>query len=245
MLSALLLMSTPSHAKDERVPDADPTVSAEATRDFLMGVNFRGRWLSVPDSVMDIWFFNGSDFDGTHPERPSISAYSIGLEYVITQGTANGIFYVDWMRSLMSEGYWDDVEDPPNQNDGDYVKPSGLGMVALGANYGFGIPLNPGNPDFEAAIMIGGGLGIGFLTGELQKWDAHQDSSGVVYIAYEWYNHPDGTPEPDGTTRIPGVLPLVDINMGMRFTIAQQATIRLEGGLHDMLYLGSSVGVVF
>ena len=244
MLSVLLLSAT-GLAQDERVETPTDAVSGEVSRDYTMGVNFRGRWMSVPDSVMDIWFFNGSDFDGTHPERPSISAYSIGLEYVITQGTANGIFYVDWMRSLMGEGYWDDVEDPPNPNDGDYVKPVGLGMVALGANYGFGIPLNPGNPDFEAAIMIGGGLGIGFMTGELQKWDAHQDASGVVYNAYEWYNHPDGTPEPDGTTRIPGVLPLVDINMGMRFTIAQQATVRLEGGLHDMLYLGGSVGVMF
>ncbi len=54
-----------------------------------------------------------------------------------------------------------------------------------------------------------------------------------------------GDREPDETLRLPGVLPLVDLNAGVRFIIAEKATVRLEGGLHTMLYAGMSTGILF
>lgn len=41
------------------------------------------------------------------------------------------------------------------------------------------------------------------------------------------------------------MIPFIDINVGFRFNISDKASIRLEGGLHDMFYGGGAVSVVF
>ena len=230
--------------------DEKPTASAEAAeleveRAYDMEFGFRSRWMTVPDSILDIGFYNGEDQSGLHPDRPGVRALALGVEYVLRQGPAAGIFYAEYLRSLMGEGYWDDVEDPPNFSDGTYLRPDRLGMVALGADYAFGLPFNPGAPNCEVSFTFGGGLGIGFLTGDILTWESTIDpSSGQFSSAYDiLQSEPDR--EPDGTLRIPRVLPLVDINTGLRLLIAQKASIRIEGGLHDMLYLGGSAGIMF
>ena len=54
---------------------------------------------------------------------------------------------------------------------------------------------------------------------------------------------PDAKLKEDGD--LPPVLPWVDINVGVRFNISNRASIRLEGGLHNMFYGGGAVSVVF
>ena len=41
------------------------------------------------------------------------------------------------------------------------------------------------------------------------------------------------------------MLPVVDINAGVKFNINNRASIRLEGGFHNLLYGGGAVGVTF
>jgi len=244
-LMATAAFAEPGVSVDEK-PVADQTSEVtEVDRDYLMEVNFRSRWLSVPDNILDAGFYNEQDQNGLHPERPSVRALALGLEYVVRQGPANGIFYVEYLHSLMDEGYWDDVDDEANFTDGVYLKPDRLGMIALGANYGYALTMNPGNPNVEVAFMFGGGLGITFLTGQVHVYDGYSDpSTGQYFSAYEAYQE-DPTAEPDDTLRIPRVLPLVDINAGLRFLIAEKANVRLEGGVHDMLYLGGAAGIMF
>ena len=87
-------------------------------RTYRYETNFRARYLSVPDSILDIWFFN-NDADGANPyPRPKVRAYTAGAEFVLKKAPANWTVYFEYMGNLMSEGYWDDVEKPAAHEDG-------------------------------------------------------------------------------------------------------------------------------
>jgi hypothetical protein len=154
---------------------------------------------------------------------------------------------VEYALNGVKEGYWDDVEDPPNPYDGSWLKPERLGMVLLGADGAYEVHANK-----WWSWLFGGGLGIGIVTGQMTEWEPGEtDGSnehdnldadcGTTEPAYERATHCGD----DGPMKFPSVLPVIDINVATRFQISDRATIRLEGGLHDMFYGGMTVGVMF
>jgi hypothetical protein len=245
----MLLLQTATFAAiplDIPSPEAiQPSLAGDAgfkTRPFTQEVNIRGGWATVPSSVLDIWYFDGDDNGGTHEDRPRVHAYAIGIEYVIRNDEANGIFYFEYMPSLLGDGYWDDREDPPDYDDGDYVTADHLALFNIGANYGFEVKIQP-----WFSLLFGGGLGLGIRTGEINKWDSKivKNENGGETRLRSWENHEQNPDNPDGTYDIPRVLPIIDIQAGVRFTISEQANIRIYGGLHDLIFIGVSTGVVF
>jgi len=249
---ALLLLSSSSWAQEAPEPAEEvlslvaDEVSEAGSRGF-MEIGFRGRTLNVPDSVLDIWYFNDSD-EGLDLPRPKVRAYSIGLEFVLKSrpqeddiGSSNGLFYFDWVANLTQAGYWDDVEDPPNHTDGDYVVPSkNLGLVVFGADYGYEIHMvrtakTQGN--FGLSLLVGAGMGVGVLLGDLEYWGPDEGVPG--------YTRFDNGDPAEGTKRIPKVLPILDVNLGLRFNIADRFVMRFEGGFHNMFYLGGTAGIMF
>ncbi len=207
-------------------------------------VNVRTRYLSLPDSVLDIWFEGGTA--GTATDRPKVSAYALGVEYVLSNGNDDGIFYLEWIKPTMDAGLWDDREEP-KIDDGSWIQPEGFGLVALGMNYSASIPLTP-----WLELTTGAGLGVGFRTGELVQWQVGEPDNAVVH------NNLDGDCGKldqahvrkdncgnDGYVEIPAAIPIVDINVGPRFRIGDKAVLRIEGGFHDLLYFGGSFGATF
>ena len=247
--SLLLLQSTafasggtldiplPQHLEPARAGD-----SGVQTRPFTQEVNLRGGWANVPASLLDIWYFDAEDNNGTHMERPRAHAYAIGLEYVIRNEQANGIFYFEYMPALMKDGYWDDREDPPDYQDGDYVAPDHLALFNVGANYAFEVKIQP-----WVSLLFGGGLGLAVRTGEISKWDSKivTDENGDQYKLLPWDNYEQNPDTPDDVYDIPKVLPMIDIQAAIRFVISDQANIRIYGGLHNLIFVGASAGVVF
>lgn len=246
-----LLVLGRAFADDTPAPAPAPVeVAAETTaapkqRQFLMEVNARGRYLFLPDSILDIWY---EKHQGESIERPQIAAYAIGLEYVIRDDQANGIFYLEYMPLLTQEGYWDDRDNPPVYTDGSFVDPQGFGIVAFGANYAYEIRATD-----WLSFMTGAGLGVGVKTGNLIEWEPGEPEgtpdgdntdpdclpTGTAYERYE------GGCADDGPVRVPPVIPIVDVNVGVRFNFSDKASLRVEGGLHDLLYGGAALGITF
>ncbi len=208
---------------------AEPT--PKTRRAALMEVNLRARYLAVPDVVLDIGSYNGDDVHETtgaiHTDRPKVRAAAAGVEFGIRKDNANGIFYFEYMPALVEDGYWDDREsDHDNFTDGDYVTMNGLALINLGANYAYEV-----RPVPFWSFYAGAGLGLAIKRGEIVHWD-RVDANG----------------NPVGESKVldtPPVLPILDINAGMRFHFADRANLRIEAGLHNMLYVGAAAGVVF
>jgi len=235
-LSAATLAATPLDIpRMEGTEEADTAAAAEAPaarkRAALMEVNLRARYLMIPDVVLDIWSYNGDDVHETtgaiHPDRPKVRAASAGVEFVIRKDTANGVFYFEYMPSLVEDGYWDDREsDGDNFSDGDYVTMRDLALINIGANYAYEI-----RPVPFWSMYFGAGLGLAIKRGEIIHYDRVS---------------PTGEPiPPSEVLDTPPVLPILDINAGMRLHFADRANLRIEAGFHNMFYVGTAAGVVF
>lgn len=253
MLSILcaLFLST-SFAQEAPAPDpsADPAAPPAApaapatTRSFLMEANVRSRYVSLPASILDAWFFR---HEGEPFERPRVRGFDLGLEWVIKSEEANGIFYVEYLATTIKSGYWDDIEEPANYLDGSYLVPNKLGFVIIGGNYAYELHANE-----WLSFLFSTGLGLSFKTGNLIEWEPGDADTtnpdnvdvncGPTSPAYDRYTQ---SCEADGNIRLPPVLPILDISLGARFVIAEQAAIRVEGGIHPLPYVGTAVGVVF
>lgn len=253
-----LWLSTSALAAETRLllSDPEPTAgastasSSESTeRNFDMELGFRGRYLAVPRAILDIWFFDDDAPGWIHSEpRPGVKGYSGGLEFVVkskrdpnANSSQNGIFYVQWIANLTPEGYWDDREEPPIHTDGDYLKPSAnLGFVTLGANYAYElhmVKMAQTDGNFGMSMLFGGGLGVGILVGQLDFWRPEGGRTAIE-------RHGSGL-DPDGTKSIPPALPMVDLNVGVRFNFGDRVVMRFEGGLQTLLYAGGSLGLMF
>jgi hypothetical protein len=241
LLAPSAMALEPPKRPDYPFPNATPV--PERDRAYLFELSFRGRRVSLPRAIVDRWYFDDSDPNWAFIEpRPHIAGTAFGLELAVRDEHANGIFYAEFVHASLGPGYWDDVEDPAEHLDGVYLEPSdALGLVGAGANYAYEVHIlddEKTQDKLGVSWMIGGGLGVGVLVGRIDKWNS--DKFGNP--AYKRYL--DGV-EPDEAARVPRVFPLVDVNTGVRLTIGRRGVIRLEGGLHTLLYYGATAGVTF
>jgi hypothetical protein len=214
------------YGQDPKVPLTYPFENVAPTPDhsrkFDMEVSVRIRSVSVPRSVLDTWFFDQDDPNWAYIEpRPAVRGTAMGLEYGLRGAKANGTFYVEFVDAAVGGGYWDDIEDPADHQDGDFLVPSsGMGLVAFGADSAYEahiVRLEQTGGRFGMSFLTGGGLGLGILAGRLDVW--RPDTLGNP--AYKRYL--DGLP-PDSGKQIPRVYPMVDVNLGLRFNFGDPSS---------------------
>ena len=254
VLPALLLLSSLAEAAPIEVPaeplrqaDAAPASGAGTTKQRpLMEVNLRGRFLTVPNSIMDTWYFD-SDSEGANPfDRPKLRMYTFGVEYVLKPRPMNWVFYYEYIGNGIKEGYWDDVEQPADHDDGDWLKPSNFGLHVVGFNYAHEIPIGDDTKNVWVSMLFGAGLGLGIVSGDLTTWHPGGNSSITNNCLRDApaFERKD-TCEPDGKVNFPGVLPILDLTMSTRVNFAERANARLDLGIHNTFYVGTAVGTVF
>jgi hypothetical protein len=253
---AALLLAHPAAAQEPLpvppAPAPGPSSTATTTapppvdRDALMEVNLRYRYMSVPDAIIDIWFFDEDDAGANPYARPGVRMYALGVEYVLKPRPSNWIFYYEYIGSSMEEGYWDDVEEPAQHDDGDWIQPDRLGMHALGFNYAHEVDATDPTRDVWLSFLFGAGLGAGLVTGDMVTWHpgGNDNVTSGCRLEDPSYLRKDTCPA-DDRKRIPRVLPIVDLTASARLNFADRANVRLDLGLHDVLYVGTAVGGVF
>lgn len=225
---------------------APPLKFGDKKRKMQMEANFRMRMMSIPSSIMDIWYFDSDDAGANPFDRPKVRTYAMGVEYVLKPKPMNWIFYYEYVSSGIKEGYWDDAEEPADHDDGDWLKPNGFGMHVVGANYAYELDVTPVDRGVWLSMLFSAGLGIGVVSGELETWhpgpnESIQNNCLRDAPAYERKNECPS----DGALRLPGVLPILDLTMSARVNFDNRATARIDVGLHDLFYIGGAVGTVF
>jgi len=223
-----------SAAKQEAAEEA-PVKSME------MELNIRSRYLVVPNGLLD-GFFSGSRYD-----RPTISAYSVGLEWVLKPDKTNWILYYEYMGNLMEEGYWDDIDDAEDDTDGVWLRPEGLALHSIGFNVANEIPISDKGQPIWGSFLIGGGLGVGVIMGSMERWH-----HGTYTLAEENFNclsldpayiRKDLCPNSPDAEELPvSVLPILDFSLGFRLHIHDRANVRIDFGIHDLPYVGMAAG---
>lgn len=217
-------------------------------REYLMQTNVRVRKLFLPDSILDTWFYN-ADTEGAQP-RPKIEASVVGLEYAFINDRTHWTIWGEYMGSKMQAGYWDDVEkgETVDHDDGDWVRPDNFSGWWGGFQYAYAIPISPREKGILVDWEIGGGLGAGYITGDLTYWrpgsavaTGNANDCEPVSPAYVRQKICD----PDGVKEFPRFLPMLDITTSININFSDRAHVRFDTGLHDMLYYGMALGGTF
>ncbi len=207
----------------------------------------RSRYLSVPRGLMDLFLMDTGDTGWPLGEtrRPPVLAYTIGLEFAVLQkrNTSLGV-YVEYIGSLLEEGYWDDHDNPVDGRDGDWLRPNkGFGGLAVAFNAFYDAPIVDGSQtrnQFDLWFYVGGGIGIVGIVGTMDQWELDPVSGTPAYLKAQRGD------EPDGTLKLGSpVWPMVDFEMGFKMLIAEHVVLKLGGGLHDGLQVGGSLGARF
>lgn len=254
-------VADPEPADETEVPAAPPSAAAatgpaplEANRAPPPGkpqrtyeLAMRSRYVSIPKGILDSFLINAGDREWPlgSEQRPAVLGYSIGLEFSVVQkeNTLLG-FYVEYLGSLMQEGYWDDIDSPPDGRDGDYLRPNpGFGAIVLAFNaFHDATIVDEGQTGgkLKLSFYVGGGLGIAGIVGSVDQWELDTVNGTPAYVSARNGDEPDkklslGSP----------VWPMVDFEMGLRFLIAEHVVLRLGGGIHDGLQVGGNLGARF
>jgi hypothetical protein len=109
-----------------------------------------------------------------------------------------------------------------------------VSMFSLGVMARFAIKAHPiVQPIFSL------GMDLGFPSGKLEKRD--------YILVNEGRSNETAIPDPAGWEKaaMPGVIPVLDMLVGIRFAIPKNVTIDINGGIRSGLYLGAGVNFFY
>lgn len=222
---------------EEVVPVDDPADQVE------FGVGLRFRNVRGPGGMVELFV--------EHAPGGS-SNLGLGVELTRRKGNAELQLGVEFEHITPKEGVWIAKGDNVPQNEADYildpddtVGKKKLGWLTVEFTYFHHTPLTK-----QIALRFGGGLGIGIVTGELQRLDIVCNSS-----ATNDNPEPGCVPERLGgaaveergpvTYDLPPLFPVINAIAGVQFRPINNMTVNLEGGIRTFLFFGLSTSYFF
>ncbi|OGR01655.1 MAG: hypothetical protein A2284_18085 [Deltaproteobacteria bacterium RIFOXYA12_FULL_61_11] len=184
--------------------------------------NAGGTSWTVPDSSLELAlgyrfnFFPSSLLESVFSETMPIRAHGVGLELLSKKQSFLLFLNVQHDFSAIKDGVWVDFEGESKHSEID------LSMTSAEFGLGFDIAL-PGTP---VSLTLGGGIGIGVLSGSLHLVSTDPE---IIYDEYK---------------PIPPILPILHLFIAPKFTIAHCAALRVEFGFRDLFYVGLSGALV-
>lgn len=195
-------------------------VEPGAPREVLMVVA-HGRWSSIPSALFDLPF-------SVHPGGISTAGVGVGVEFGDLDDTMWAIDF-DWTPLFPKAGNW--LESSVEPIGANYVE-DGLHLISIDAVYRRQFRFTSG---FRA--MLGGGLGVGILAGNLQSTEVLPTCQDPVAECAHW---PTATREPaELPTR---VIPILHFTAGLEVDLGAGLSLRAQAGFRDLLYAGLSIG---
>lgn len=92
-----------------------------------------------------------------------------------------------------------------------------------------------GNPDAVFGFFAGGGIGVAYRSGTITSWD---DPNGVAGAGSKALGAPK-----DKLKGVPPVVPTVNFRLGPTVNFGNVASLMIDGGLHNGLFIGAQFGI--
>jgi hypothetical protein len=222
-------------------PTASPT-SLETAPQVEYGVDLRIRQVFVPTGLLELF---------VEKSAGGASNTGFGVDLIRRRGNLELQLGFEFEHIEVSEGAWINKGDNVAGGDeADYILSADHAGSQLGwftVEFTF---LNHAEITKKVAVRYGGGAGIGFITGELQKYDVQ--CIGATNDTPEPGCKPtalggsgvdaDGAPEPYD---LPPVFPVVNAIIGLQIKPVPKAVINIEAGIRTLPFIGVSGGYFF
>ena len=179
------------------------------------------RYVTLPDWML------GAFFD----DHPVVQGQSVGAEFVIERGPENAlVIEVDYTGVDMPATNWVGKDEEPFQ--ARFIDWSGLGLVSADVTYRRTKWLGP-----RFGMYAGGGLGLGVIVGSGEETPVLPTCDEPVAACPHW--------EQVGTqpSSLPSVFPILHLQTGLEVRLIGPASLRLEAGFRDVVYVGGGFSV--
>ena len=246
----LLCMLVPASAFAQRGDVTDSVRFEDDLNPNEFMITGRVRAVTVPDFVLRLFF----DEHSSHWSEGQRNL-SYGGEFVWRRGDDFELgIGIDYAELSMPEGFFLETGDEPRSADWTSIDMQVLSVVF--SAYWFW-DLQP-----WLSPYIGGGIGPGFIFGDVIRYQPDRQSpcyqnlgtggTGIAFTPPECLR-PDGQPSedaidfdnPEFEDRVPPVVPIVNLTLGLRFNMGDYAVLKLEGGFYTYFFAGAALGVQF
>lgn len=226
-------------------PTTEPTASpgSLATVPAVeFGADLRIRQVFVPKGLLELF---------VEKSAGGASNTGIGVDLIRRRGNLELQLGFEFEHIEVAEGAWINKGDNVAGGDeADYILSADRAGSKLGwftVEFTF---LNHAEITKKVFVRYGGGAGIGFITGELQKYDvacvgATNDTPepGCKPIQLGGRGvDANGAPE---AYDLPPVFPVVNAILGLQIRPVPKAVINIEGGIRTLPFVGVSAGYFF
>lgn len=227
-----------------------PLRTAEARSGVDYGIDLRIRSVHVPTTILE-WFLTRGSGEGN---------LGLGVDFVRRSGNSELQLGFEYERINLGEGVLIGPGESVPADFADYVlgpdsAPEKFGWFTVEFTFLHHTPLHR-----YVALRYGAGLGIGFLTGGLYRWDVDcaasatnanpepgcvpgdQIASGTGRTAADGTGAPQASP---AKYDLPPVFPVVNAIVGLQVRPTPKAVVNLEVGIRTLPFLGMSAGYFF
>lgn len=221
---------------------ASPTTLETVETKPEYGFDLRLRRIFIPTGLLELFVERSAG---------GASNTGFGADLVRRRGNLELQLGFEFEHLEVGQGVWINKGDNVSSGDeADYIlnaKSAGTALGWFSVEFTF---LNHAPINKYVAVRYGGGAGIGFLTGELQKYD-------VMCVGAT-----NDTPEPGcrpntlggngvdadnspAAYDLPPVFPVVNAIIGVQIRPTPKAVINIEGGIRTLPFVGVSGGYFF
>lgn len=244
-----------STSTTEMLPASALTERATRAPNVSYGVALRGRWVSVPKWMLNLF---------TARNMP-LSSYAAALEFMRRKGEFDMIFALGYQGMGPPDGNWLGKNDDAGVET-DFVQFRNFGMVTIDAAFVWHSFLND-----WFGLHYGAGLGLGIVTGNMLRTsnagctsanagDLSQCHPQGVMCGPNGCNEQQladtmnntGMDQPNNPRRfadpnVPPVVPIVNVVVGLDFRLPRVRgwEAKIEGGFYNAFFLGGGVGYTF
>ncbi len=235
---AALFPPAPAFAQEETT--AEPTEAAsgdieeelEPEDDSRWGFGPRVRYLFLPQSVLELFLDHAT----------SLSSFSIGGELSYRLDTLDIVVSLDYSNGDAEDGLYLEKGDNANTVEGapDFTEFDGFGLLSVDITFLWHLALHD-----RVALRGGLGLGAGLVLGEIYQTD-------TVCVGIDdpsQLDDPNACTKTPGTRKVdedvPGVIPVVNLLLGLRFKVTPDLTVNVEGGFRNAFFFGVGGGYFF
>ncbi|MBA3539102.1 MAG: hypothetical protein H0T79_05700 [Deltaproteobacteria bacterium] len=239
-------------------PTVDPTTGAVVTEPVTeeapveYGVGLRLRNTRVPQGLLELFV-----------ERSGGGASNVGIggELIRRRGNVELQLGFEFEKISVGQGVWIEKGKNVPLNEADFVlgddEGSNLGWFTIEFTFMNHAPINK-----YVSFRYGGGAGIGFLTGDLLRYNIQCSGSatnanpdpGCYPRGHDDLRGPsgqpgEGTPTEGGDNPVaydlPPVFPVVNAIIGVQIKPTPQLSINLEAGIRLLPFFGMSTAYFF